>query len=136
MEIPLPIEFVVLGTAPSQGASGRTKNAWKQAIRDASKPLLPEMPFCYEGAASVTLYYFPVEVMPGDIDNRIKTVLDAIKGHILKDDNQVLRVVAQVFNPDTTIAFRNLSDTLAEAIGSDEPALYIRISNDPYEELR
>lgn len=68
MEIELPIEFAVFGTAPSQAASSRTKQAWKSAIREASKPLLPEMPFSYEGPASVTLYYFPVEVMPGDID--------------------------------------------------------------------
>lgn len=135
MEIDFPVEFVVYGTAVSLQASAKSKNAWKADVKTASYDSLPEGHFWYEGRAALTLYYFPSEAMIGDIDNIIKTTQDALNGHILKDDHQIERVVVQRFNPDATFEFTDPSTTLEQALLSQESALYVKLSNDPYEDL-
>jgi hypothetical protein len=135
MEIEFPLEFVVYGTPVSSGASSRSKRAWKAEVKEASYLALPEGHFWYEGPAALTLYFFPIAPMSGDIDNIIKMTQDALTAHILRDDRQIERVVAQRFDPGSVFAFTDPSDVLAAAITSDEPALYVRLSTDPYEDL-
>jgi crossover junction endodeoxyribonuclease RusA len=135
MEIDFPVEFIVYGTAVSLQASPKSKNAWKTEIKTASYASLPQGHFWYEGRAALTLYYFPSETMIGDVDNIIKTVQDSLSKHILKDDHQIDRVVVQRFNPDATFEFTDPSTTLEKALFSAESALYVKISNDPYEDL-
>jgi crossover junction endodeoxyribonuclease RusA len=135
MEIDFPVEFIVYGTAVSLQASTKSKNIWKTEVKTASYDSLPEGHFWYEGRAALTLYYFPSEAMIGDVDNIIKTVQDALSKHILKDDHQIDRVVVQRFDPDATFEFTDPSATLEKALFSPESALYVKISNDPYEDL-
>jgi crossover junction endodeoxyribonuclease RusA len=136
MEIQFPVEFVVHGTPISLAASSRSKQRWKATVKEASYTALPEQHIWYEGPVCVTIYYFPTEPMPGDIDNIIKMTLDALSNHILKDDRQIERIVAQKFNPNGGFAFTDASEVLEGAIISDEPVVYIRLSSDPYEDLR
>lgn len=104
-------------------------------VRSASSAKLPEMHFLMEGPVSVTLYYYPEERMTGDIDNIVKLILDAMNGHIYQDDEQVERIVIQKFERGRIFAFSNPSETLAECLLGQKPALYVRVSNDPHEEL-
>lgn len=83
----------------------------------------------------MTIYYFPAQRMQGDVDNIVKFILDAMKQHIFIDDRQVERVVVQKFEPGNVFNFANPSETLIEALNSDKPLVYIRVSNDPFEEL-
>ena len=85
---------------------------------------------------AVTMLYFPDEPKEGDIDNIIKLVLDALSMHIYMDDSQVDRVVVQKFEPDNVFAFAAPSLTLTEALTGRKPVLYIRVSNDPFEDLK
>lgn len=135
MEIEFPIEFSVFGTPISSQGSSRSKKAWKGDVKEASYQALPQGHCWHEGEVSVTIYYFSAAPMVGDVDNLIKMTIDALVGHILKDDKQVARIVIQKFEPDSVFAFNNPSEALAQCLASEDPSVYIRISTDVYEEL-
>lgn len=137
MEIEFPIEFIVHGTPVShQAKRAESRDQWKERVRAASLAALPSPHFATEDRIAVTLFYFPPETMQGDIDNIVKLVLDACRNHIYIDDWQVERVVVQKFDPDYVPGFRLPSAMLTRAIEGEKPALYVRISNDPHEDLR
>jgi hypothetical protein len=138
MEPEFPLEFMVEGTPVSaQAERARSREEWKQRVRDASIPLLPEGHWASTDRISVTLFYFPRAPMQGDVDNIIKLVLDAMMQHIYVDDHQIERVVVQKFEPDNVFQFSSPSDTLARAmqLADAGPVLYVRVSNDPFEDL-
>ncbi len=84
---------------------------------------------------SITLYYLPKEPMQGDVDNIVKPVLDALSRHIFIDDRQVERVLVQKFEPGNVFGFVRPTETFAEALAGEKPVLYVRVSNDPFEDL-
>ena len=136
MEIPLPIEFLVYGTPLSaQAKQARSRNDWKRRVREASSDALPEDHWATEGRIAATLYFFPDRPMQGDIDNIVKPVLDALARHVYLDDRQVERVVVQKFEPEHVFPFASPSARLKEALSGGKPMLYVRISDDPFEEL-
>ena len=136
VEIGFPFEFVVQGTPASlQTKRAQSRQAWRDRVRAASRVALPEGHYAAERRISVTLFYFPVTEMQGDIDNIVKPILDALCQHIYIDDKQVERVWVQKFEPDTIFQFSAPSATLASAIQGDRPMLYVRISDDPTEGL-
>ena len=131
-----PIEFVVAGTPVSaQAALARSKEEWKGRVRAASSTVLPQNHFATEDRIAVTLFYFPAVAMQGDVDNIVKLVLDALQRHIFIDDRQVERVLVQKFEPGNVFPFSSPSETLAEAMASEGSVLYVRVSNDPFEDL-
>ena len=135
--IEFPIEFLVHGTPVSwQSKTSRSKDEWKEMVRSASSAVLPEHHFASDGRIAVTLYYLPDEPMQGDIDNVCKLVLDALSRHVFMDDRQVERLVIQKFEPGIVLPFSAPSDTLLDALTGVVPVLYVRISDDPFEDLR
>jgi crossover junction endodeoxyribonuclease RusA len=137
MEIDFPIEFLVRGTPVSlQTKRGRARDEWKQRVREASTSAIPSPHFATYDKICVTIFYLPEEPMQGDIDNIIKPILDALCRHIYLDDQQVERVVVQKFEPGSEYVFSDPTVTLDEAWRTEKPVLYVRISNDPSEELR
>lgn len=136
MELEFPIEFFVHGTPVSlQAKRAEAREEWKQRIKSASSTALPAPHFASDERMAVTLYYLPNEPMQGDIDNIVKPILDALSRHIYIDDGQVERVVVQKFEPGNAFTFTQPSAKFAEALDGRRPVLYVRISNDPYEEL-
>jgi crossover junction endodeoxyribonuclease RusA len=137
MEIEFPLEFLVLGTPVSaQAARAASREAWKARVKAASTSVLPVPHFASEDRIAITLYYLPDRPMQGDIDNIVKLVLDALSRHVYVDDAQVERVVVQKFEPGNAFSFPQLTATLAKALTVEKPVLYVRISSDPFEELR
>lgn len=131
-----PVEFIVDGTpVSSQTARAESREQWKARVKEASRPVLPEGHWASEGRISVTLYYFPAAAMRGDVDNIVKYVLDALCEHIYLDDAQVERVVVQKFEPGNVFGFTSPSATLQEALSRPKPVLYIRVSDNPFEDL-
>jgi crossover junction endodeoxyribonuclease RusA len=136
MEIEFPIEFLVHGTPVSlQAKRPESRSQWKQRVKDASKIAIPKDHFVSDERMSVTLFYLPQEPMQGDIDNIVKPILDALGQHIYIDDNQIERILVQKFDPDSVFSFQQPSDTFLTAIEGAKPVLYIRVSNDPEEDL-
>ncbi len=136
MEIEFPIEFLVHGTPVShQTKRPAAKAAWQKRIRQASMTAIPAPHFVSEGRIAVSLYYLPGEPMEGDIDNIVKPILDALCRLIYIDDRQVERVVVQKFEPGNVFNFAQPTTTFVKALADAKPVLYVRISNDPFEEL-
>ena len=130
MEPDFPFDFIVYGTPPSlQRKGSRGKAEWKQAVKEACAPLLPEMHFATSRPLAVTLYYFPDGEMEGDIDNIVKLTLDALSKYLYKDDHQIERVVVQKFEAGRIFTFSSPSETLLECVLGDKPALYVRVSD-------
>jgi crossover junction endodeoxyribonuclease RusA len=137
MEISFPIEFLVRGTPVSfQAKNATARDDWKGRVKAASVPMLPQPHFASDQRMAVTLYYLPDSPMPGDVDNIVKLVLDALSAHIYLDDAQVERVVVQKFEPGNVFSFSNPSAAFVDAITGPKPVLYVRVSDDPFEELR
>lgn len=84
---------------------------------------------------AVTLFYFPADRMLGDIDNIAKPVLDAMCRHVYMDDVQIERLVVQKFEPGNIFAFERPSEALTRAAAGAKPVLYVRVSDNPFEEL-
>jgi crossover junction endodeoxyribonuclease RusA len=108
---------------------------WKRRVIDATRSVLPESHFATESPMSATLFYFPAVEMAGDIDNIVKPVLDALGKHIYVDDRQVHRVLVQKFEPGNVFGFGAPSPVLQDALGRAKPILYVRLSDDPFEDL-
>lgn len=136
VEIGFPFEFVVEGTPVSaQRGRRRSVRQWRERIVEAARQILPEGHFASEAPISVILYYFPSVPMPGDIDNIVKPILDAMCRHIYLDDHQVERLVVQKFEPGRGFSFTSPTATLLEALNRPRPALYIKLSDNPLEDL-
>ena len=136
VEIVFPLEFLVAGTPVSLSAKRRESvEQWKARVIDATRAVLPEGHFATESPVAATLFYFPAAEMAGDIDNIVKPVLDALGSHIYLDDRQVHRVLVQKFEPGNVFGFGTPSPTLQDALNRAKPILYVRLSNDPFEDL-
>jgi len=103
-------------------ASGRSRDAWKELIRQAARDALPEGCWLLTEALAVTIFIFPNAIMRGDVDNRVKPILDAMTQCVYSDDELVERVVVQKFEPKRIFPFQDPSERLAEALEADEPS--------------
>jgi crossover junction endodeoxyribonuclease RusA len=136
LEPDFPIEFIVEGTAVSlQTKRTEAKAEWQTRVKDASRAVLSEGHWATRGRIAATLYYFPDTIMQGDIDNIVKPILDALGRHIYVNDSQVERVVVQKFEPGNVFLFSAPTPALEEALNRPKPLLYVRLSDDPFEEL-
>src|SRR5262245_26368691 len=127
VEIQFPIEFIVPGVPLSLQASTASKEEWKERIRTAARPLLPEGHFAAQGPMKITIYYFadaPAEV---DIDNIVKPIFDSLSRFIYIDDRQVERLIVQKFEPGRFFTFASPSPRLAETIDTAGPRVYLQV---------
>lgn len=88
-----------------------------------------------EERLAVTLYYFPQDAMPGDVDNIVKLTVDALIPNVYTDDCLIDRVLVQRFDPASPFSFRDPSRKLVEAMATDAPVLHVRIYEAPLEDL-
>lgn len=135
MELVFPLEFIVYGTPVALGNRGNSKDEWMALVKESSLPHLPEGHFATDRRLALTLFNFPEDTMSGDVDNIIKHVQDALKGHIYLDDRQVERVVVQKFERGRIATFTNPSATLTKCVLGQKPAFYIRVTDDLSEGL-
>lgn len=135
-----PLEFHLAAIPLSLQAKPSSKERWKTAVSEAARQRAEEIGefiWLEENASmAVTIFYFPTAPMPGDVDNIVKPILDALNGHAYLDDQAVERVVSQKFEPETGWSFATPTDQLAAALdtitAADErqPVVYIRIDDD------
>lgn len=118
-----------------QAKRAASKVEWQERVKSASLAVLPEGHWATESGVAATLFYFPAEAMQGDLDNIVKPVLDALSRHVYIDDSQIERIVVQKFEPENLFPFATPSATLEQAMTHPKPVLYIRLSDDPFEEL-
>ncbi|MBO0903968.1 RusA family crossover junction endodeoxyribonuclease [Jiella sonneratiae] len=136
LEPPLPLEFIVHGTPTSLQGSARSRDEWQRRVRRAALAGLPVGGWLLSQPLAATIYIFPAAPLAGDIDNRVKHILDAMTRVVYLEDAQIHRIVVQKFEPDAIFQFANASQCLAEALMSTDPVVYVRITDDLHEELR
>lgn len=130
LEPELPFEFVVRGTAVSMQGSSKSLAAWRETVRTAARAALPEGSWLLSEPLAVVIYIFPRALMRGDIDNRVKPILDAMVRCVYSDDEIIERLVVQKFEPGGVYSFRSPSAALLAALEVEDPVVYIQISND------
>jgi hypothetical protein len=135
LEPALPFEFVVGGTAISLQGSTPSKTAWKEAVQKAARNALPEGSWLLTEPLAVTIFIFPGGAMQGDVDNRVKPILDAMVRCVYSDDEIIERVVVQKFEPGRIFTFQSPTETLALALEAEDPVVYVRITNDLHGDL-
>ena len=131
----LPLEFVIFGTAISLQGSAAAKANWVGRVRDSARIARGMDGWAVEIPLAVTLYFFPLGKMRGDLDNVIKPILDGLSRCVYVDDQQVERLVVQKFEPRKMFAFSNPSAALSNAMGADRAAVYVKVSDNLHEEL-
>ena len=136
VEIVFPLEFIVLGVPVSFRAKlAASIEAWKERVRAAARPYLPEGHWATEGPVQITIFYFPDAEIRGDLDNILKPILDALSKFVYLDDGQVERIVVQKFEPARIGAFLDPSAKLAEAALTAGPRVYVKVDVPHIEEL-
>ena len=108
---------------------------WKGRVKAAIQTALPEGHFATDDPLAFTLYYFPNSEMQGDIDNIVKPILDALERHIYIEGRQIQRVLVQKFEPGNVFSFARSSRMLGKVLEQSKPALYVRLTDDPFENL-
>ena len=87
-----------------------------------------EPPFAGEVMVVIT-YFFKGEAL--DADNMPKPILDALKGMVYVDDDQITDLVCRKRDRDRDLQFENPSHVLVKTLGRSEQFLHIAVTEAP-----
>lgn len=134
-----PFEFYLAGTPISLQGRALSRERWKSQVADAGRQRVAEMAkwsYLEPEPLALTIYYFPIAPMGGDIDNIVKPIMDALIGIAYLDDNSIERATVQKFEPAVDWEFSEPSEQLAAALDTatasenPTPVVYVHIAND------
>ncbi len=129
-EIPFPLEIVIEGTPRSHQGNPAEWKARVLAEAQARVREVEDFGFLDNRPIAVTIFYFPVAAMQGDVDNIVKPILDGMKTAEYPDDSLVERVLVQKFEPGIQWEFSNQTEQLLNALALEPPVVYIRVDDD------
>ena len=84
-----------------------------------------EPPYAGEVMVVIT-YFFKGEAL--DVDNMPKPILDALKGMVYADDDQITDLVCRKRDRDMDLQFENPSPVLVETLGRSDRFLHITVT--------
>jgi len=123
----LPFEFTIEGPPVSQQTRRRDRlPPWRAAIRDAAEKRWMSGDAPVEQGVSVEITHFFVGA-PGDVDNIIKPILDALVGLVFVNDSQVTDVVSRRRNLAGPYTIELPSTVLTDALANGREFLHIRV---------
>ena len=127
----LPFEFVVDGPPVSQQTRRRARlPPWRADVLAAATIRWPSGDAPAEEPVSVEITHF-YEGAPGDVDNIIKPILDAIKGLVLADDSLVTDVVCRRRPLAGPFMADPVSPVLADGLAGNREFLHVRVALSP-----
>ena len=129
--MPLPFAFVIDGPPVSQQARRRERvRQWRDAVRQVAEQVWPvgELPVTGLIMLSITYFY---ESIAMDVDNLPKPILDALRGLVYLDDEQITDVVCRKRNLHSTFRVANPSSVLADGLSRGHEFLYIVVTEAP-----
>jgi crossover junction endodeoxyribonuclease RusA len=135
----LPVELVVHGVPVSvQSRATASMDRWQRTVAAVARAALPRRRGAdlAEGRLAATLVYFYL-TPPLDTDNMIKPILDAMKGIVFEDDQQIVDLHAGVREMRGAYDLDEVSNLLWSALDAGDPFVYVRVdaAPDPLEAL-
>ena len=131
----LLLEFVIDGPPVSQQARRRERvRQWRDAVRRVAEQHWRAGELPGTGPIMLTVIYF-YDSGPMDIDNLPKPILDALKGLVYRDDEQVTDIVCRKRNLNRELRVENPSLVLAEGFSRGNQFLYIVTEEAPDQEV-
>ena len=129
----LPFEVAIIGNPVSQQTRNRDRlRRWMGEIWTAARRHWDEAE-PYEGSVMVTVIYFSQGVA-FDLDNIPKPVLDALKGLVFRDDNQVTDLICRKIFLSGNWEIFSESVALNEALIDGSEFLHIVVEQAPEQE--
>lgn len=126
----IPIEFIVYGVPVSQQARRRKRREkWMQDVYSAASREWNEAP-SDAGALMVTITYVYNNV-PLDVDNIPKPILDALKGLVFSDDDQITDMLCRKRDLNADLQIHYSSSDLSEALDRAIPFVHITVHDPP-----
>lgn len=128
----LPFEFIITGPPVSQQARRRARlREWQEEIRHEAVLRWPYVEFPYPGSVQITIIYF-YDQTSLDVDNIPKPILDALKGLVYIDDEQITDIICRKRSLLTELRVEN--PAIVEALASGDEFLYILAEAAPNQE--
>ena len=91
--MPIPLEVVIERTPLSQQADSRHLRAWRLEVQNVVEQEWDAAPPFAGEVMVVITYFFKGEAL--DVDNMPKPILDALKGMVYVDDDQITDLVCR-----------------------------------------
>lgn len=138
-DVLFPFEFHLMGTPISLQGRPASKDRWKNEVAEAARVRRDETvewAYLEPEPLALTIYYFPIAPMGGDVDNIVKPIMDALIGIVYVDDKAVERVTVQKFEPAEEWEFSAPSEQLTIALDTTTrpddptPVVYVHVAND------
>ena len=131
----LPFEFVIDGPPVSQQTRRRERvRQWRDEVRRAAEQHWPAGELPVTGPIMLTITYF-YDSISMDVDNLPKPILDALRGLVYLDDEQVTDVLCRKRNLNRDFRVENPSSVLADGLSRGNEFLYIVIAEAPDQEV-
>lgn len=131
----LPFECLVDGPPVSQQARRKERvNEWGRDVRRAAESYWSKgaVPVTGPVRLEITHFYDGVEL---DVDNIPKPIIDALKGLIFLDDDQVTDLLCRKRDLRSSFRIDKPSSILAEGLSRGNDFLYIVVMETPDQEV-
>lgn len=124
--MPVPVEFVVEGPPLSPQARGRAR--WIRAVQAAAlEQWEAGSPVTVDVVVAITYFYHGRAAI--DVDNMAKPILDALKGFVYRDDDQVSALVSRKRNRSNDLPHSDWSDVLMERLSAPGSFVHILVDD-------
>jgi hypothetical protein len=136
--MPLIVDFLLPRKPVSHQATlAVNKQAWRDYVFGRARAAWPARPLT-DGLLKFTMVYLSEDANPGDINNFVKPVQDALNALVYADDSMIRDVSAHLRLLSEPLAFDLLPEPLAVAAIEGQECVYVAISDsaDLHEELR
>jgi crossover junction endodeoxyribonuclease RusA len=131
----LPFEFVIDGPPVSQQARRRERvRQWRDTVRRSAEQHWPTEELPVTGPIMLTIMYF-YDGVAMDLDNLPKPILDALKGLVYLDDDQITDIVCRKRNRNSDLRLENPSSLLSEGFRRGNEFLYVVVGEAPDQEV-
>ena len=136
MEIAFPIEFIVSGTPVSlQSKRAESREQWKAKVRDAGAACLPQPHFSSDGPISISLFFFPDDKMLATSTIWQSSCSMRAAATYMLMTRRLSAWCCKNSRKAGEFDFAGPSPVLLSAFKGDKPSLYVKISNNPHEDL-
>jgi crossover junction endodeoxyribonuclease RusA len=126
----LPFEFFIEGPPVSQQTRRRSRlRAWVAEVRRSAERTWPADGLAFAGAIMITLTYLYDDEL--DLDNLAKPVLDALKGLVFLDDQQVTDLLVRKRNLTMDLRVEDPSAILAAGLDLGTQFLHVLVEDAP-----